>query len=108
MVQPGRLGYVGPRSTSRWIMAVADSQSHPKNRIRFYGSTDIKSWKFLSEFGEEVGDKKFHSGKWECPDLLHFEKHDLYVLIVSVNPGGPNGGSGTQYFIGKWNGDAFK
>ena len=29
------------------------------------------------------------------------------MLIVSLNPGGPNGGSGTQYFIGTFNGKEF-
>lgn len=29
------------------------------------------------------------------------------VLLVSLNPGGPNGGSGTQYFVGNFDGQHF-
>jgi fructan beta-fructosidase len=30
-----------------------------------------------------------------------------WVLIVSINPGGPAGGSGTQYFVGDFDGRRF-
>jgi fructan beta-fructosidase len=30
------------------------------------------------------------------------------VLLISINPGAPNGGSGTQYFIGDYDGTHFK
>jgi fructan beta-fructosidase len=29
------------------------------------------------------------------------------VLLVNLNPGGPNGGSATQYFVGDFNGHTF-
>jgi fructan beta-fructosidase len=32
---------------------------------------------------------------------------EKYVLLVSINPGGPNGGSATQYFVGDFNGKEF-
>ena len=28
-------------------------------------------------------------------------------MLVSINPGGPNGGSATQYFIGDFDGEKF-
>jgi hypothetical protein len=61
----------------------------------------LKEWKHLSNFGPaaEIG------GIWECPDL--FQIDDKWVLIVSLNPGGFQIGSGTQYFIGQWNGREF-
>jgi levanase/fructan beta-fructosidase len=31
-----------------------------------------------------------------------------WVLLVSINPGGPNGGSATQYFVGDFDGKQFK
>ena len=31
-----------------------------------------------------------------------------WVLLVSINPGAPNGGSGTQYFVGDFDGHEFK
>ena len=70
-------------------------------KISFYSSPDLKSWTHLSNFGPaaEVG------GVWECPDLIQFG--DKWVLLVSLNPGGYQIGSGTQYFIGQWNGKEF-
>ena len=82
----------------QWIMAVALANYY---KISFYSSPDLKSWKHLSDFGPaaEIG------GVWECPDLIAFE--DKWVLLVSLNPGGYQVGSGTQYFIGNWNGKEF-
>jgi fructan beta-fructosidase len=77
-----------------------------KDHIGFYSSTDLKSWKPESEFGKETG---AHGGVWECPDLFALE-HDgkqVWVLVVNINPGGPNGGSATQYFSGDFNGNTF-
>jgi levanase/fructan beta-fructosidase len=31
-----------------------------------------------------------------------------WVLVISINPGGLTGGSGTQYFIGDWDGKEFR
>jgi fructan beta-fructosidase len=48
---------------------------------------------------------------WECPDLfpLRIEgtTETRWVLLVSMNPGGPNGGSATQYFVGNFDGSTF-
>ena len=38
---------------------------------------------------------------------LKFENETKWILLVSINPGAPNGGSGTQYFIGEFNGVNF-
>lgn len=83
---------------NQWIMTVALANDY---KISFYSSPDLKSWTNLSDFGPaaEVG------GVWECPDLIQFE--DKWVLLVSLNPGGYQIGSGTQYFIGQWNGKEF-
>lgn len=35
------------------------------------------------------------------------EEQTKWVLTVNLNPGGPNGGSGGQYFVGHFNGVAF-
>lgn len=86
----------------RWIMSLA-----VKDRVHFYASSDLKSWEFLSEFGEKDG---AHDGVWECPDLFMLpdeEGNEKWVLVVSVNPGGPQGGSATQYFIGQFDGLEF-
>jgi fructan beta-fructosidase len=87
----------------RWnlIMAVFD-------RVHIYSSENIKDWKFESEFGMGIG---AHGGVWECPDLfpLKVEGTDTqkWVMLVSINPGGPNGGSATQYFTGDFDGHKF-
>ena len=80
-----------------WLMTLACQQE-----IRFYGSPNLKEWTYLSSFGKDLG---AHGGVWECPELLHIG--DKYVLLVSINPGGPFGGSATQYFIGDWDGKTF-
>jgi sucrose-6-phosphate hydrolase SacC (GH32 family) len=82
----------------QWVMTLALANDY---KISFYSSPDLKNWKHLSDFGPaaEVG------GVWECPDLIQFG--DKWVLLVSLNPGGYQIGSGTQYFIGSWNGRSF-
>ncbi|MDB5143923.1 MAG: glycoside hydrolase family 32 protein [Mucilaginibacter sp.] len=86
----------------KWVMTLAT-----KDRITFYSSKDLKSWTKESEFGEHQG---AHGGVWECPDLFPLTAADgkkLWVLIVNINPGGPAGGSATQYFIGGFDGKTF-
>ena len=78
------------------------------DRIKIYSSTNLKVWKFESEFGSDAGS---HGGVWECPDLFEMKvkggSESKWVLVVNMNPGGPNGGSGTQYFTGKFDGHQF-
>nr|WEI57535.1 putative GH32 family protein [Orchesella cincta] len=94
----------------KWIMSLAVG-----NKIEFYGSPDLKNWTKLSEFGADplVGN---HDGVWECPDLIPLVVDvsgngtsivELWVLLVSINPGGPNTGSATQYFVGNFDGTTF-
>lgn len=89
--------------SEQWVMIFA-----AQDRARFYGSPDLKSWTYLSEWGQDVG---AHGGVWECPDLFPMEMDGTgekkWVLIQSLNPGGPNGGSGTQYFVGDFDGRSF-
>ena len=85
----------------KWIMTLAT-----KDRITFFSSPNLKDWTRESEFGEKLG---AHGGVWECPDLfaLTLNGQTHWVLIVNLNPGGPNGGSGTQYFVGSFDGHKF-
>lgn len=85
----------------KWVMTLATL-----DRITFYSSTNLKDWKKESEFGKTLG---AHGGVWECPDLfpLKHNGEDIWVLIVNINPGGPNKGSATQYFTGKFDGTTF-
>jgi fructan beta-fructosidase len=86
----------------QWIMTLAT-----KDRISFYSSPDLKNWKKESEFGASLGE---HAGVWECPDLftLNDKGKPVWVLLVNVNPGGPNKGSATQYFTGTFDGHRFE
>jgi fructan beta-fructosidase len=85
----------------KWIMTLATL-----DRITFYSSKDLKNWTKESEFGETFG---AHGGVWECPDLfsLDYNGEKIWILLVSINPGGPNRGSATQYFTGNFDGTIF-
>ena len=89
------------RYEDHWIMSVAQPLEH---QISFYSSTDLFNWKHLSNFGP-AGAK---DGVWECPDLfpINFNNQEVWVLLVSLNPGGLYG-SGTQYFVGDFDGTTF-
>ena len=79
----------------KWIMTLAT-----KDRVTFYSSPNLKDWTKQTEFGETLG---AHGGVWECPDLFSLNDEygkKVWVLTVSINPGGPNKGSATQYFLG--------
>nr|WEI57647.1 putative GH32 family protein a [Tetranychus urticae] len=74
----------------------------------FYKSTNLIDWTYLSSFGEKPSQGS-HMGFWECPALIRFEVEgrELWVLISSINPGGLNVGSATQYFVGTFDGTRF-
>lgn len=103
---PGIVDFRDPKVSwnkklNQWVMTLAT-----KDRITFYSSPNLKEWTKLSEFGQKLG---AHGGVWECPDLfpLDYQGKETWVLLVSINPGGPNGGSATQYFLGDFNGKEF-
>lgn len=90
--------------TSKWVMTV----SLPTERkIRFYGSPNLKDWTQLSEFGPAGAVK----GIWECPDLFPLKiegsRDTKWVLIVNIGGDSIAGGSGTQYFVGEFDGKKF-
>lgn len=90
-----------------WNLILAVGQE-----MRIYSSPDLKTWKEESRFGAGLG---CHGGVWECPDLfpltLNSQPSTLnskkWVLICNINPGGPFGGSATQYFVGDFDGHRF-
>lgn len=89
--------------TGRWVMILAAGQE-----MRIYSSADLKAWTYESSFGLGYG---AHGGVWECPDLFEIPvegtKEKKWVLICNINPGGPVGGSATQYFTGTFDGHKF-
>ena len=85
-----------------WVMTLAVA-----DHIEFFSSEDLIHWNKSGEFGKGIG---AHGGVWECPDLILMKTpsgEDKYVLLVSINPGGPQKGSATQYFIGNFNNGTF-
>ena len=89
---------------NQWVMVVA-----AQDRAHFYASKNLKEWTFLSAFGEKIG---AHGGVWECPDIFPLKvagtNEEKWVLIININPGGMNGGSAAQYFVGDFDGKTFK
>lgn len=89
--------------TQNWILVLVAG-----DHAQLYSSANLLEWEFMSEFGR---DKGAHGGVWECPDLFPLQVEgsgeEKWVLLISINPGAPNGGSGTQYFIGNFNGTDF-
>ena len=90
-------------NTKRWIMVLAVGQE-----MQIFSSPNLKDWTFESRFGEGQG---AHGGVWECPDLFELPVEGTndkkWVLLCNLNPGGPFGGSATQYFVGSFNGKEF-
>ena len=86
-----------------WVMMLAVGQE-----IQIYSSSNLKDWTKESSFGAMQG---AHGGVWECPDLVEVPvegtKEKKWVLICNINPGGPFGGSATQYFVGHFDGKVF-
>ena len=87
----------------KWNMILAAGQ-----HMEIYSSDNLKDWKLESSFGETYGN---HGGVWECPDLMKMKvrgtNKEKWMLICNINPGGPFGGSATQYFIGDFDGHKF-
>lgn len=90
-------------ASEQWIVIFAAA-----DRIRIYTSPNLINWNYESEFGAELGG---HGGVWECPDLFPLQvegsDEEKWVMLVNINPGGPNGGSATQYFVGDFDGKTF-
>ena len=101
---------VWDEDSEQWVMIFAAF-----DHVKLYGSPDLKKWEHLSDFGFTQGS---HDGVWECPDLFVMPVEERgargeetgdsrWVMIVSVQQGSPNGGTGAQYFIGDFDGKHF-
>lgn len=88
----------------KWIMVLATGYGHI---IELWSSLDLKTWKKQSAFSSPID--RCNKGQWECPDLfpLQYKGKEKWIMLVSVNPGGPVSGSGTMYFIGSFDGSRF-
>lgn len=87
----------------KWNMILAAGQ-----QMNIYSSDNLRDWTLESSFGAGYGS---HDGVWECPDLMKLRVRgtdkEKWLLICNINPGGPFGGSATQYFVGSFDGRKF-
>ncbi|MFK4791061.1 GH32 C-terminal domain-containing protein [Microbacterium sp. ZW T5_56] len=88
-----------------WVMVAVEAV---ERRVVLYRSDDLITWDYLSDYGPRGATE----GVWECPDLFPLavdgDPDDVrWVLLISINPGGIAGGSGTQYVIGHFDGVRF-
>lgn len=105
---PGERDFRDPKvfwneKTETWSMLLVAG-----DHLQIWSSDNLLEWKKVSEFGREQG---AHGGVWECPDMFKLVVDETgekkWVLLISINPGAPNGGSGTQYFVGDFDGETF-
>jgi sucrose-6-phosphate hydrolase SacC (GH32 family) len=86
-----------------WVMVLVGG-----DEAIFHRSEDLLHWTECGRFGRGYG---AHGGVWETPDLFELEVEGTgesrWVLVVSVLGGGPAGGSGTQWFLGDFDGATF-
>jgi fructan beta-fructosidase len=84
----------------KWVMVVAKAL---EKKVKFYASSDLKHWTWMSDFGPAGDSEK----SWECPDLFQLSvdgnpNNKKWVMVVSVN------WSKEQYFIGDFDGTTFR
>ncbi|WP_394194917.1 glycoside hydrolase family 32 protein [Microbacterium foliorum] len=89
-----------------WVMVAVEAHDR---QVLFHRSDDLTTWTYLSSYGPAgpVG------GVWECPDMFRLavdgdETDSRWVLLISLNPGGIAGGSGTHYVVGDFDGTTFR
>lgn len=85
----------------RWNMILAAG-----DRMKIYSSSNLTDWRHESDF---IPRAEGFSGVWECPDLFPMKADDgeKWVLVASQTDNAPNGGSGTRWFTGDFNGREF-
>jgi fructan beta-fructosidase len=86
-----------------WVMCLAAGTA-----VDFYMSPNLIDWEMCGRFGGGYGSV---AGVWETPEFFKVQMKNssqtYWVLSVGVLEGGPGGGSGTQYFVGSFDGQHF-
>ncbi|CAI9628857.1 glycoside hydrolase family 32 protein [Alternaria burnsii] len=94
--------------TESWVMVVA----YPVDfEVGIFTSPNLIDWTPTSNFS--------HYGitglQYECPNMVEMRVENStdsdeskYVMLISINPGAPLGGSITEYFVGTFNGTHFE
>ncbi len=93
--------------TKRWIMVVVVPDGEKDRPLRFRGPQTAGRHS-ANSVRQALGRIQLFGS---VPDLFSLEVEGepevrKWVLIVNINPGGPAGGSGTQYFVGEFDGIA--
>ena len=95
--------WYGEPDQGHWVMCLAAG-----DRILFYTSPDLIHWTVSGKLGPGYGTIV---GVWETPELFELPIEDgqetRWILTVGVQDGAPAGGSGTQYFVGAFDGQTF-
>ncbi len=108
IASPGAKDFRDPKvfwhsASQRWVLILAQG-----DHAVIYTSPDLKKWTKASDFGLGYGSP---GRPWECPDLFELPvtgtTEKRWVLLLSLGNGAPNGGSGTEYFIGQFDGKTF-
>lgn len=91
--------------SQRWVMVVL---LPTQRRVLFYNSPDLKAW---AKTGEFKAPGRPTTVVWESPDLVEVPVDSMtkkkWLLLLSVDGGGPAGGTGVQYYVGQFNGQTF-
>lgn len=106
MDNPGAQHWRDPKivwddARDEWLMVLAEG-----HKIGFYTSPDLKDWTYRSSFERD------DLGILECPDLFRMSldgdpAKTTWVLAAGVNGTEHGMTTGTAYWTGDWNGEAF-
>lgn len=89
-----------------WVMTVA---LPVEREVALYRSPNLLDWEHTSTFGPAG----FTGGIWECPTLVELPvegepDETAWLMKIDHNPGHLTGGSGAQYFVGRFDGVTFE
>lgn len=100
---PKVIWYESGDEVGHWVMLLAAG-----NAVLIYTSPNLKEWQPSGRFGFGYGST---TGVWETPDLFQLPvdggPETRWILSVGVGDGAPAAGSGTQYFVGNFDGKTF-
>nr|AFO84001.1 inulinase [Papiliotrema aurea] len=91
-----------------WVMVIAYSTEFT---IGIFTSNDLKTWEHASNFT----DMGLLGLQYECPNLIQVPVWEngtatgdlAWIMLISINPGAPLGGSISEYFPGTFDGYTF-
>ena len=102
-------------TTEFYILLISADIEYRIYQNKYYSNStkklnDFVTWSLVGRFGKEHGvDVKYI--QYECPDIARIfpsgSEHAKWVFIANINPGGPFGGSATEYFTGEFDGSTY-